>query len=111
MQTCSVQERASMPGLLDPAAIERLRSTETTSFDRLFIDLMTRHHRGAVKMADTQLRYGSDLRLRMMAHAIRHGQQGEIALMHGVQGGKAVSIGVRNMISDNVNPAPSSGVQ
>ena len=62
-------------------------------------------------MADTQLRYGSDLRLRMMAHAIRHGQQGEIALMHGVQGGKAVSIGVRNMISDNVNPAPSSGVQ
>jgi uncharacterized protein (DUF305 family) len=108
MQTCSVEERASMPGLLDAAAIERLRSTETTSFDRLFIELMTRHHRGAVKMADTQLRYGSDLRVRMMAHAIRHGQQGEIALMHGVQGGKAVSIGFRNMIADNVNPANSA---
>jgi hypothetical protein len=29
-----------------------------------------------------------DLRLRLMAHAIRHGQQGEIAVMHSVQGGK-----------------------
>jgi uncharacterized protein (DUF305 family) len=78
------------------------------SFDRHFIDLMTRHHMGAVAMADSQLRQGSDPRLRMMAHAIRHGQQGEIALMNGVQGGKAVSIGFRNMISDNVNP-PYSG--
>ncbi len=111
MQTCSAQERASMPGLLDPSTIESLRSTETTSFDQVLIDLMTRHHRGAVKMADTQLRYGSNLRLRLMAHAIRHGQQGEIALMHGAHGAKAVSIGFRNMISDNVNPAMSSGVQ
>jgi uncharacterized protein (DUF305 family) len=104
MQICSAQERASMPGLLDTAAVERLRSTDTVSFDRHFIDLMTRHHMGAVAMADLQLRQGSDPRLRMMAHAIRHGQQGEIALMNGVQGGKAVSIGFRNMISDNVNP-------
>jgi hypothetical protein len=29
--------------------------------------------------------------------------------MHGVHGGKAVSIGFRNMISDNVNPTYSSG--
>jgi uncharacterized protein (DUF305 family) len=109
MQVCSAEERASMPGLLDTATVERLRSIEATSFDQVFIGLMTRHHRGAVKMANSQLRYGSDPRLRMVAHAIRHGQQGEIALMHGVHGGKAVSIGFRNMISDNVNPTYSSG--
>ncbi len=83
-----------MPGLLDTAAVERLRSTDAMSFDRHFIDLMTSHHTGAVAMADLQLRQGSDLRLRMMAHAIRHAQQGEIALMRGVNGRNAVSIGV-----------------
>ena len=44
---------------------------------------MTKHHKGAVAMADLELRRGSDPRLRIMAHAIRHEQQGEIALMRG----------------------------
>ena len=111
MQVCSVQERASMPGLLDSSEIDRLRSTETPSFDRHFIDLMTKHHKGAVAMADSQLRNGSDPRLRIMAHAIRHEQQGEIALMHGVNGGNAVFIGFRNMFADNVNGENVSGLQ
>jgi uncharacterized protein (DUF305 family) len=81
MQICSARERAAMPGLLDRAEIARLRSTEALSFDPLFLDLMTRHHTGTVAMADSQLRDGSDPRLRIMAHAIRHAQQGEIALI------------------------------
>jgi uncharacterized protein (DUF305 family) len=105
MQLCSAQERASMPGLLDPSEVDGLRATEATSFDRRFIDLMTKHHKGAVAMAESQLRRDSDPRLRIMAHAIRHEQQGEIALMHGVNGGNAVSIGFRNMFADNVNGA------
>ena len=100
-----------MPGLLDSSEIDRLRSTETPSFDRHFIDLMTKHHKGAVAMADSQLRNGSDPRLRIMAHAIRHEQQGEIALMHGVNGGNAVFIGFRNMFADNVNGENVSGLQ
>ena len=72
--------------------------------------LMTRHHKGAVAMADAQLRDGSDPRLRIMAHAIRHGQQGEIALMHGVSGGGTVSAAFRNMFADNLNPANTAGV-
>jgi hypothetical protein len=35
MQICSAQERAAMPGLLDPADVAKLRSTEARSFDRL----------------------------------------------------------------------------
>lgn len=111
MQVCSAQERASMPGLLDPSEVERLRSIEATSFDQHFIDLMTKHHKGAVEMANSQLRNGSDPRLRIMAHAIRHEQQGEIALVHGVNGGNAVSIGFQNMFADNVNGANASGLQ
>jgi hypothetical protein len=38
-----------------------------------------------------------------MAHAIRHEQQGEIALTEGVQGIQAVVTATRNMFADNVN--------
>jgi len=48
-------------------------------------------------------------RLRIMAHAIRHAQQGEIALMHGVSG-NAVSLGFQNMFADNVNTRSAFGV-
>jgi hypothetical protein len=99
-----------MPGLLDAGEVARLESTEASSFDVLFLELMTRHHAGAVAMADAQLRGGSDPRLRIMAQAIRHEQQGEIALMHGVSGGGAVSAAFRNMFADNLNPADTSGV-
>jgi uncharacterized protein (DUF305 family) len=104
MQICSAEERASMPGLLDPADIAKLRSIEAVSFDQLFVELMTQHHKGAAAMANSELRYGSDLRLRLMAHAIRHEQQGEIALMKGVTGGPAVHLAFQNMLADNVNP-------
>jgi len=110
MQICSAQERAEMPGLLDRAEVARLGSTEASSFDVLFLELMTRHHNGAVAMADSQLRDGSDPRLRIMAHAIRHAEQGEIALMHGVSGRNAVSVGFRNMFADNVNARTAFGV-
>jgi len=109
-QVCSAQERASMPGLLEAGEVARLESTEASSFDVLFLELMTRHHAGAVAMADAQLRGRSDPRLRIMAQAIRHEQQGEIALMHGVSGGGAVSAAFRNMFADNLNPADTSGV-
>jgi uncharacterized protein (DUF305 family) len=104
MQICSAEERASMPGLLDPADITRLRSIEAPIFDQFFVELMARHHKGAVAMANSELRHGSDLRLRLMAHAIRHEQQGEIALMQGVNGGPAVHLALQNMLADNVNP-------
>jgi uncharacterized protein (DUF305 family) len=108
MQLCSAQERASMPGLLDTADVAKLRSAGGQSFDRLFVELMTRHHRGAVAMANSEIRYGSDPRLRTMARAIRHEQQGEIALMQGVKGRQAVTSAFRNMFADNVNSADNS---
>ena len=92
-----------MPGLLDFAQIEQLRAAGPPDFDALFVKLMTIHHAGAVKMADDELRGGNDPRLRVMAQAIRHEQQGEIALMNCVKGENAVRIAVSNMFADNVN--------
>jgi uncharacterized protein (DUF305 family) len=88
---CSAQERAIMPGLLDAPQIEHLRTVPSNSFDALFVKLMTIHHAGAVRMADEEFRNGSDPRLRAMAHAIRHEQQGEIALMNCANGGQCCS--------------------
>ena len=104
MQICSAQERASMPGLLGDDQIAQLRATSPAAgFDALFVKLMTVHHTGAVKMADEELRNGSDPRLRVMAQAIRHEQQGEIALMNCGKGETAVRLAFSNMFADNVN--------
>nr|WP_245502406.1 hypothetical protein [Bradyrhizobium betae] len=54
-------------------------------------------------MADQMWHSPGDIRLRVMAHAIRHEQQGEIALMEHVQGLAAVFAAFRNMLADNVN--------
>jgi hypothetical protein len=68
---------------------------------------MTVHH--AVKMADNELRNGSDPQLRIIAHAIRHEQQGEIALMDCASGGStAVALAFRNMFGDNVDRSDRS---
>jgi uncharacterized protein (DUF305 family) len=103
MALCSAAERAEMPGLLTAEQARRLRQEPRSSFDQLFVRLMTIHHAGAVAMADNQIGGNGDLRLRIMAHAIRHAQQGEIALMHGAHGLPAVRQAIRNMLADNVN--------
>jgi hypothetical protein len=56
-------------------------------------------------MADQEWHSGGDPRLRIMAHAIRHEQQGEIARMHGSEGIQAVVTATRNVLGDNVNRA------
>jgi len=53
-------------------------------------------------MADAELRSSGDPRLRLMAHAIRHEQQGEIALVQGIAGLAAVRQATRNMLANNL---------
>jgi uncharacterized protein (DUF305 family) len=60
------------------------------------------HHAGAVQMADDEWRSSGDLRLRLMAQAIRHERQGEIALMNNVNGIEAVQQATLNMLANNL---------
>ena len=92
-----------MPGFLTPAEMRQVKMAPSERFDAVFVETMARHHKGAVTMADQMLRSGGDLRLRIMAHAIRHEQQGEIALMRGLNGVSAVTTAFANMVGDNVN--------
>nr|WP_256466523.1 MULTISPECIES: DUF305 domain-containing protein [unclassified Bradyrhizobium] len=103
MPDCTAQERSAMPGFLTPAEMRQVRIAAPEAFARLFVEMMTLHHRGAVKMADQMWHSRGDPRLRIMAHALRHEQQGEIALMQGVSGVAAVATAFRNMFGDNVN--------
>jgi uncharacterized protein (DUF305 family) len=96
----STREDRAMPGMLAAADVQRLDEAAGASFDRLFVRLMTAHHEGAVAMADEAMRRAGDPRLRIMAHAIRHGQRGEIVLMHGIPRGFAVArAGWRAMVA------------
>ena len=103
MPDCSGEERAAMPGFLTQAEMRQVETAPSDQFDATFVAMMSRHHSGAVKMADQMWHSRGDLRLRVMAHAIRHEQQGEIALMHSVSGTAAVATAFRNMLGDNVN--------
>lgn len=92
-----------MPGYLTSEQLESLRNTTPSEFDQSFIRYMTIHHAGATRMADQKLHSRGDFRLKLAAHAIRHEQQGEIALMRNASGLEAVYMAVSNMFSDNIN--------
>ena len=92
-----------MPGYRTLEQMLQARSVWPDQFDRIFVHLMTIHHAGAVKMADQEWHSRGDPRLRVMAHAIRHQQQGEIALMERIEGVAAVLAATQNILADNTN--------
>ncbi|WP_398471135.1 DUF305 domain-containing protein [Tardiphaga sp.] len=103
IESCGSSERAEMPGYLSDDELAKVAEADDAGFDSAFIEAMTIHHKGAVRMADRQLGEGRDIRLRALAHAIRHEQQGEIALMRGLSGSRAVHAALRFMAADVVN--------
>ncbi len=111
MPACSAQELNDMPGYLTDEQMSEARSAAPDQFDATFVRLMSIHHGGAVRMADAEWHGRGDIRLRVMAHAIRHEQQGEIALMNVVSGVEAVRTAFRNMLADNVNGGHAVGTR
>lgn len=68
-------------GMATQKELNALRAARGTAFDRLFLQLMTRHHEGALRMADEQLASGADQRMRLLAKDVYSGQSIEIARM------------------------------
>ena len=52
--------------------------------DRDFAAMMIPHHQGAIDMAEVELRFGKDERLRRLAQGIIVEQRQEIAVMQGI---------------------------
>ncbi len=72
---------ASMPGMMTGAENQQLSSANGAAFDRLWVTLMTKHHKGALTMAQTELRGGQNTDAKALAMKIIGEQTKEIATM------------------------------
>jgi uncharacterized protein (DUF305 family) len=70
-----------MPGMQSPAEIQRLTAARGADFDRLFVQMMTEHHEGAVEMATNLAKTGADPSVSELANSIAHEQSAEIDRM------------------------------
>jgi len=77
-------EHAGMPGMLGEAEMTRLAAARGPAFDRLFLELMIRHHEGALTMVADLLRSPGGAQASevfAMASDIEADQQAEIGRM------------------------------
>ncbi|MGI9002467.1 MAG: DUF305 domain-containing protein [Pseudonocardia sp.] len=74
-------DHGGMSGMMTPAQMQQLRQASGVAFDRMFLQMMTEHHRGAVEMAERELGEGADPAAKQLAQTIIDTQQGEIAEM------------------------------
>lgn len=77
---------ATMPGMQPPSAMKALADAKGEQFDRMFVEMMSAHHRGAIDMAGVRLRSGGDLMVERLANAIGFEQGVEIDRMRDILG-------------------------
>jgi uncharacterized protein (DUF305 family) len=71
---------SDMPGMGD-AELGMLKQAKDAEFDRMFLEMMIEHHQGAVDMANTELRQGSNADAKKLAQQVVDSQQAEITEM------------------------------
>lgn len=72
-------DTSGMAGAMSPAYMTSLAGSTGAAFDRMWTQLMTVHHQGAVTMARTELTDGANLQAKALAQAIVTSQTAEIA--------------------------------
>ncbi|MFG3698226.1 DUF305 domain-containing protein [Micromonospora sp. NPDC047620] len=77
-------DHGTMRGMQSPEAMRQLAAARGAEFDRLFVRMMTEHHRGAVQMATDLLKVGADLTLSEFANSVATEQAVEIDRMRDV---------------------------
>ena len=80
-------DHGGMAGMASPEQMAALAESEGAAFDRLFLELMIRHHEGALIMVDELLETeggGKEPQLFMMLSHIDADQRAEIARMQGM---------------------------
>ncbi|MFH7600568.1 DUF305 domain-containing protein [Streptomyces racemochromogenes] len=76
----------SMSGMMSGEEMDRLTRASGKEFDTAFLQLMVRHHEGAVAMARTEQKDGGYQPAKEMAAAIIGSQSAEITRMNGLLG-------------------------
>lgn len=68
-------------GMMSDQQMQQLGTASGAAFDRMWLQMMTEHHTGAVDMARTELRDGQNPEAKALAQKIIDAQQAEIATM------------------------------
>lgn len=74
-------DHAGMPGMATQAQLDELRRAKGAEVDRLYLDLMVKHHEGALEMCKTLGEKGSDERTGELGDDITVTQSKQIAQM------------------------------
>ncbi len=75
---------SNMGGMMSAQEMTDLGKASGSAFDRMWLQLMTRHHQGAVAMAKTELAAGTNPESKQLAQSIIDGQGAEIAQMKSI---------------------------
>jgi uncharacterized protein (DUF305 family) len=70
-----------MPGMMTADEMNMLEDAEGAEFDRMFLEMMVRHHEGAIDMARTEQANGDNPEAIALAQQIETDQEAEIAKM------------------------------
>jgi uncharacterized protein (DUF305 family) len=68
-------------GMMTDEEMQQLESASGAEFDRMWVQMMIKHHQGAVAMAKTELEQGSDADAKDLAQKIIDAQEAEIKEM------------------------------
>ena len=79
-------DMGGMDGMMTVEEMDELGTMTGPDFDRMWMEMMIRHHEGAIEMADTVTADGSNADVRALAEAIIGAQQAEIAEMQALLG-------------------------
>ncbi len=85
--TASDEELRAEMGMATPDELTALREATGRDADCLFLELMIRHHEGALPMAQALVQLGTDGRALQVANGVIATQSAEIDLMRSLQSG------------------------
>ncbi|GAB3836387.1 DUF305 domain-containing protein [Dactylosporangium cerinum] len=77
-------DMAQMPGMMTDREMQDLSKAAGKDFDTMFLQMMIKHHQGAVEMAKTEQAQGQDPAARQLAAKIAADQTAEITEMQGL---------------------------
>jgi uncharacterized protein (DUF305 family) len=75
----------AMPGMMSGDDLKQLESVKGAEFDNRWLDMMIKHHQGAIDMAGTELAKGGNADAKALARKIADAQQAEITEMQGLR--------------------------
>ena len=75
------QDHGAMPGMATQEQLNALGAARGKDFDRMFLELMIKHHEGAVQMATEVLGAGTNVQVEEMANDVVATQSDEINRM------------------------------